>query len=185
MNQYRLITAHKRLIILIILLTQISLSSHVYGNNLTSCIMNDTIVESVRYDINNKKYMQIVLDKQMKKHQIYFDEHGTPIEEFDWDVAPEAIWKIQDLITSEFKISDETYSSATAVVLLIANKDKIEFRVIKGLTPEFNNELQRVLKEIKEKIIFLRRNNDKTLVIPFGINIRKAILELGNNEEKY
>lgn len=173
MNLYKIITANKRLITLIILLTQMSLSYHVYGKNLTFCIVKDTIVESVKYDINNKIYLKTILDEQKGKHQIYFDEKGTPIEEYDWNVSSETIRKIQDLIVSEFKISDETYSSGTAIVLLIANMDKIEFRIIKGLTEEYNTELQRVLKKIEERIVFLRKNKDKALVFPFGINISK------------
>lgn len=177
--------ANKRLITLIILLTQMSLSYHVYGTELTSndSIKQDTIVESFKYDINDKIYLKTILDEHGKRHSIYFDEKGTAFEDYDWDVSVESLKKIQKLIFSEFKVSDETYCSGTAVVLLIANTDDIELRIINGLTTEYNQELQRVLNNIKKRIIFLRRNNEKTLIIPLGVNIAKEMIGVGKCEE--
>ena len=180
MNRYIIITANKRLKILILVITQISLSFHIYGNELTSnnTLKEDTIIESIKYDINDKIYLKAILDEEGQRHSIYFDEKGRAYEDYDWNVSIESIRKIQKLILSEFKVSDETYCSGTAVVLIIANEDDIELRIINGLTREYNQELQRVLDNIKKRIIVLRRNNEKTLIIPFGVNIAKEMIEL-------
>ncbi|MCR4770195.1 MAG: hypothetical protein K5874_08320 [Bacteroidaceae bacterium] len=180
MNRYIIITANKRLKILILVITQISLSFHIYGNELTSnnTLKEDTIIESIKYDINDKIYLKTILDEEGQRHSIYFDEKGRAYEDYDWNVSIESIRKIQKLILSEFKVSDETYCSGTAVVLIIANEDDIELRIINGLTREYNQELQRVLDNIKKRIIVLRRNNEKTLIIPFGVNIAKEMIEI-------
>lgn len=180
MNRYIIITANKRLKILILVITQISLSFHIYGNELTSnnTLKEDTIIESIKYDINDKIYLKTILDEEGQRHSIYFDEKGRAYEDYDWNVSIESIRKIQKLILSEFKVSDETYCSGTAVVIIIANEDDIELRIINGLTREYNQELQRVLDNIKKRIIVLRRNNEKTLIIPFGVNITKEMIEI-------
>lgn len=180
MREYIIITANKRLKILILVITQISLSFHIYGNELTSnnTLKEDTIIESIKYDINDKIYLKTILDEEGQRHSIYFDEKGRAYEDYDWNVSIESIRKIQKLILSEFKVSDETYCSGTAVVLIIANEDDIELRIINGLTTEYNQELQRVLDNIKKRIIVLWRNNEKTLIIPFGVNITKEMIEI-------
>lgn len=180
MNRHIIITANKRLKILILVITQISLSFHIYGNELTSnnTLKEDTIIESIKYDINDKIYLKTILDEEGQRHSFYFDEKGRAYEDYDWNVSIESIRKIQKLILSEFKVSDETYCSGTAVVLIIANEDDIELRIINGLTREYNQELQRVLDNIKKRIIVLRRNNEKTLIIPFGVNIAKEMIEI-------
>ena len=75
-------------------------------------------------------------------------------------------------ILRKFRVDDETFTSGTAIVLLLAvpKSNILELRLARGLTSSFDKEMLRVLKDVEQEVLVFS-DNPIAVFIPIRITI--------------
>lgn len=162
------------------IILMILLSANIYCQNANLHNNNDTLYNktdvSVKYDIDNIKYIETMYVNNDVKYIWYFSRNGDTISVYNWQMNVTTIKKIKEKILNNFSINDLTYAKGSAVLLLIfdCEKDIFEIRIIKGITQHFNKELLRVINNIEKDLVFICTNDCKMpIVTPIAIRLNE------------
>jgi hypothetical protein len=163
-----------------LLILQILFSANIYCQNAASRNNKDTLdnKEGIRieYDIEHIKYSETMYVSDNIKYFNYFSRQGDTISVYNWKIDVTAINKIKEKILNNFTVNDFTYVAGSAVLLLMLDckKNIFEIRIIKGITPNFNKELLRVINKIEKDLIFICTTDCKIpIVTPFAIRLNE------------
>ena len=134
-------------------------------------VISDKDKESiVLYDVQGLKYKQIWRFNNKVVRDCYFTRKGEIIDNATWNVEIQTLLKLKDKILRKFRVDDETFTSGTAIVLLLAvpKSNILELRLARGLTSSFDKELLRVLKDVEQEVLVF---SDKPIAVFIPIRI--------------
>ena len=141
-----------------------------------SCGQNRIVISdkeqesSVLYDVQGLKYEQLWRFNNKVVRYCYFSRKGEIIDNTTWNVEIQTLLKLKDKILRKFRVDDETFTSGTAIVLLLAvpKSNILELRLARGLTSSFDKELLRVLKDVEQEVLVF---SDKPIAVFIPIRI--------------
>ena len=141
-----------------------------------SCGQNRIVISDkeqdsvVLYDVQGLKYKQIWRFNNKVVRDCYFSRKGEIIDNATWNVEIQTLLKLKDKILRKFRVDDETFTSGTAIVLLLAvpKSNILELRLARGLTSSFDKELLRVLKDVEQEVLVF---SDKPIAVFIPIRI--------------
>ena len=141
-----------------------------------SCGQNRIVISdkeqesSVLYDVQGLKYEQLWRFNNTIVRDCYFSRTGEIIDNATWNVEIQTLLKLKDKILRKFRVDDETFTSGTAIVLLLAvpKSNILELRLARGLTSSFDKELLRVLKDVEQEVLVF---SDKPIAVFIPIRI--------------
>ena len=124
----------------------------------------------VLYDVQGLKYKQIWRFNNKVVRYCYFSRKGEIIDNTTWNVEIQTLLKLKDKILRKFRVDDETFTSGTAIVLLLAVTNILELRLARGLTSSFDKEMLRALKNVEQEVLVFS-DNPIAVFIPIRITI--------------
>ena len=126
----------------------------------------------VLYDVQGLKYEQLWRFNNIIVRDCYFTRKGELIDNATWNVEIQTLLKLKDKILRKFRVDDETFTSGTAIVLLLAvpKSNILELRLARGLTSSFDKEMLRVLKDVEQEVLVFS-DNPIAVFIPIRITI--------------
>lgn len=143
-----------------------------------SCGQNRSVISDkeqesiVLYDVQGLKYEQLWRFNNTIVRDCYFTRKGEFIDNATWNVEIQTLLKLKDKILRKFRVDDETFTSGTAIVLLLAvpKSNILELRLARGLTSSFDKEMLRVLKDVEQEVLVFS-DNPIAVFIPIRITI--------------